>query len=194
MNNNNRVTRKLRLQVQMAVDGCIAGPNGEMDWMVGLLDDELIKYAYKITEPVDTILLGRKMTDVFISSWLDVMNKPDDPWYAFSKKMIETPKVVFTKTLNKSTWINTNIATGDLIEEVNKIKNQNGRDIVVYGGASFDSSLIKEKLIDEFYLFINPVAIGNGMTIFKDLNEIQKYTLIESKAFESGIVLLRYQA
>jgi dihydrofolate reductase len=194
MNNNNRVLRKLRLQVQMSVDGCIAGPNGEMDWMVGLSDDESIKYAYKITEPVDTILLGRKMTDVFISFWLDMMNKPDDPWYAFAKKMIETPKVVFTKTLNKSKWINTDIATGNLIEEVNKIKNQNGRDIVVYGGASFDSSLIKEKLIDEFYLFINPVAIGNGMTIFKDLNEIQKYTLIESKAFESGIVLLRYEA
>jgi len=194
MANNKRVLRKLRLQVQMSVDGCIAGPNGEMDWMVGLLDDELIKYAYKITEPIDTILLGRKMTDVFISYWLDVMNKPDDPWYAFSKKMIETPKVVFTKTLNKSQWINTDIATGDLIEEVSNIKSQNGRDIVVYGGASFDSSLIKEKLIDEFYLFINPVAIGNGMTIFKELNEIQKYTLIESKVFESGKVLLRYEA
>ena len=194
MANDNRVLRKLRLQVQMSVDGCIAGPNGEMDWMVGLLDDELIKYVSKITESVDTILLGRKMTDVFISSWLDVMNKPDDPWYAFSKKMIETPKVVFTKTLNKSRWINTDIATGNLIEEVSKIKSQNGRDIVVYGGASFDSSLIKEKLIDELYLFINPVAIGNGMTIFKDLNEIQKYTLIESKAFECGKVLLRYEA
>ena len=178
----------------MSVDGCIAGPNGEMDWMVGLLDDELIKYAYKITEPVDTILLGRKMTDVFISYWLNVMSKPDDPWYAFSKKMIETPKVVFTKTLNKSTWINTDIATGNLIEEVSKIKSQNGGDIIVYGGASFDSSLIKEKLIDEFYLFINPVAIGNGMTIFKDLDEIRKYTLIESKAFECGKVLLRYAA
>ena len=194
MNNNNRVMRKLRLQVQMSVDGCIAGPNGEMDWMVGLLDDELIKYAYKITEPVDTILLGRKMTDVFISYWSNVVNKPDDPWYEFAKKMIETPKVVFTKTLNKSRWINTDIARGDLIEEVSKIKSQNGRDIIVYGGASFDSCLIKEKLIDEFYLFINPVAIGNGMTIFKDLNEIQKYTLIESKAFECGIVLLRYEA
>ena len=178
----------------MSVDGCIAGPNGEMDWMVGLSDDEIIKYAYKITEPVDTILLGRKMTDVFISYWLNVMSKPDDPWYAFSKKMIETPKIVFTKTLNKSTWINTDIATGDLIEEVSKIKCQNGEDIIVYGGASFDSSLIKEKLIDEFYLFINPVAIGNGMTIFKDLNEIQKYTLIESKAFESGKVLPHYEA
>jgi dihydrofolate reductase len=194
MANSKRVLRKLRLQVQMSVDGCIAGPNGEMDWMVGLLDDELIKYTYKLTEPVDTILLGRKMTDVFISYWSNVMNKPDDPWYAFAKKMIETPKVVFTKTVNKSRWINTDIATGDLIEEVSKIKSQNGMDIIVYGGASFDSSLIKEKLIDEFYLFINPVAIGNGMTIFKDLNEIQKYTLIESKAFECGIVLLRYEA
>ena len=177
----------------MSVDGCIAGPNGEMGWMVGPLDDELLKYVSKITESVDTILLGRKMTDVFISYWLNAMNKPNDPWNVFAKKMIETPKVVFTKTLNKSKWINTDIATGDLIEEVSKIKSLNGRDIVVYGGASFDSSLIKEKLIDEFYLF-NPVAIRNGMTIFKDLNEIQKYTLIESKAFECGIVLLRYEA
>src|SRR5215831_5105548 len=185
MANNKMVSRKLRLQVQMSVDGCIAGPNGEMDWMVGLLDDELIKYAYKLTESVDTILLGRKLTDVFISYWLDVMNnKPDDPWNAFAKRMIEIPKVVFTKTLNKSEWINTDIATGDLIEEVSKIKSQNGRDIVVYGGAEFDSSLIKEKLIEDFYFFINPVAIGNGMTIFKDVNEIQKYSLIESKAFK----------
>jgi dihydrofolate reductase len=193
MAKDKRVLRKLRLQVQMSVDGCIAGPNGEMDWMVGLLDDELIKYAYKITEPVDTILLGRKMTDVFISYWLNVMNKPDDPWNAFAKKMIETPKVVFTKTLNKSEWINTDIATGNLIEEVNKVKSQNARDIVVYGGASFDSSLIKEKLVDEFYLFINPVAIGNGKTIFKDLKEIRKFTLIESIAFDSGTVLLHYE-
>jgi dihydrofolate reductase len=194
MANNQRVLRKLRLHVNMSVDGCIAGPNGEMDWMVGLLDDEIIKYTSKIHEPVDTILLGRNMTDGFISYWLNVMNKPDDPWNAFAKKMIDTPKVVFTKTLNKSEWINTDIATGDLKEEITKIKSQKGGDIIVYGGASFDSSLIKEKLIDEFYLFFNPVAIGNGMTIFKDLNETQKYTLIESKAFESGKVLLRYEA
>ena len=178
----------------MSLDGCIAGPNGEMDWMVGLLDDEVLKYASKITESVDTILLGRKMTDVFISYWLNVMNKPDDPWNAFAKKMIEIPKIVFTKTLNKSEWINTDIATGNLIEEVNKVKSQDGRDIVVYGGASFDSSLIKEKLVDEFYLFINPVAIGNGMTIFKDLNEIQKFNMVKSVAFDSGEVLLHYEA
>ena len=81
----------------MSVDGCIAGPNGEMDWMVGLSDDELVKYAYQLTESVDTILLGRKMTDVFISYWLDVINKPDDPWYEFAKKMIETQKLCLLK-------------------------------------------------------------------------------------------------
>lgn len=178
----------------MSIDGCIAGPNNEMDWMGGLLDDELIKYEYKLTEPVDTILLGRKMTDVFISYWSNVMNKPDDPWYAFAKKMIETPKVVFTKTLNKSRWINTDIATGDFRDEITKLKNLDGGDIIVYGGASFDSSLIREKkLIDEFYLFVNPSVMGSGKTIFRDLKEIQKLTLIDSKVFDCGLVLLHYE-
>jgi dihydrofolate reductase len=71
------------------------------------------------------------------------MNKPDDPFYEFAKKMIQTPKVVFTKTLKKSRWANTDIATGELTEEIIKLKSQNGKDIIVYGGASFDSSLIK---------------------------------------------------
>jgi dihydrofolate reductase len=192
--NNKSGLRKLKLQVQMSIDGCIAGPNGEMDWMVGLQDDKINKYVNELTESFDTILLGRKMTDVFISYWSDVINKPDDPWYALAKKMIEIPKVVFTKTLNKSKWINTDIATGDLTDEIIKLKSRDGKDMVVYGGASFDSSLIKLGLIDEFLLFINPVAIGNGMTIFKDLNEIQKFNMVKSIAFDSGVVLLHYEA
>src|ERR671924_1050173 len=193
MANNKTTLRKLKLQVQISVDGYIAGPNGEMDWMVWNWDDKIKKYVFELTEPVDTILLGRKMTDGFISHWSDVMSKPDDPSYAFAKKMIETPKVVFTKTLNKSRWVNTDIATGDLTDEINKLKSQNGKDIIVYGGASFDSSLIKAGLIDEFHLFINPVAIGNGMTIFKDINKIQKFTLVKSVTFESGEVGLHYE-
>jgi dihydrofolate reductase len=66
--------------------------------------------------------------------------------------------------------VNTNIATGDLTDEIMKLKSEKGRDIVVYGGATFDSSLIKARLIDEFHLFINPVVIGSGMAIFKDIN------------------------
>jgi dihydrofolate reductase len=194
MVNNKSGLRKLKLQVQMSIDGCIAGPNGEMDWMVGLQDDKGNKYVNELTESIDTILLGRKMTDVFISTWSDVINKPDDPWYALAKKMIGIPKVVFTKTLNKSKWINTDIATGDLTDEIIKLKSREGKDMVVYGGASFDSSLIKLGLVDEFLLFINPVAIGNGMTIFKDLNEIQKFNMVKSIAFDSGEVLLHYEA
>jgi dihydrofolate reductase len=192
MNNNNRVMRKLRLQVQMSIDGCIAGPNNEMDWLVW--DDNDIKYLNEITESVDTIIMGRKMVDEFIPYWTEVMNKPDDPWYAFAKKMIETPKVVFTKTLDKSDWPNTDIATGDFRDEITKLKNLDGGDIIVYGGASFDSSLIREKkLIDEFYLFVNPIVMGSGKTIFRDLKEIQKLTLIDSKVFDCGLVLLHYE-
>jgi dihydrofolate reductase len=158
------------------------------DW-----DNELKKYVDELTEPVDTILLGRKMTDGFISHWAEVATKPDRPDYAFAKKMIGTPKVVFTKTLDKSKWANTTIASGDLTDEVNKLKNQNGKDIIVYGGASFVSSLIKAGLIDEYHLFVNPTALGNGMTIFRDLNARRNFTLAESIVFRCGIVLLHYE-
>ena len=177
----------------MSVDGYIAKSNGEMDWMVWNWDDKLKAYVNELTEPVDTILLGRKMADGFISYWSEVITKPADPSYAFAKKMIETPKVVFTKTLKKSEWQNTDIATGDLIEEIGKLKSQKGKDIIVYGGASFDSSLIKAGLIDQFHLFINPTAIGKGMAIFENLNQMQKFNLVKSIPFDCGIVLLQYE-
>jgi dihydrofolate reductase len=179
----------------MSIDGYIAGPNGEMDWMIWDWDDNKLKNRiFELTESVDTIILGRKMTDGFVSYWSDIMmTKPDDPFYEFSKRMIETPKVVFTKTLKKSQWTNTALATGNLSDEIMRLKREKGRDIIVYGGATFDSSLIKAGLIDEFHLFINPAAVGSGMAIFKDINEIQKFTKVKSTPFDCGIVELYYQ-
>jgi len=100
--NNKSGLRKLKLHVQMSIDGCIAGPNGEMDWMVGLSDDKIIKYENEFIESIDTILLGRKMTDVFISYWSDVIkNKPDDPWYEFAKKNDRNPKSCFHQNIEQ---------------------------------------------------------------------------------------------
>lgn len=185
--------RKLKLQVQMTVDGYIAGPNGEMDWTTFNWDNELKKYVNEITEPVDCIVLGRKLAEGFIPYWATVAANPDDPEFTSGKKFTGTHKVVFTKTLDKPKWDNTVLAKGDLVHEITQLKKQDGNDIIAYGGATFVSALIKQGLIDEFHLFINPTAIGNGMTIFKELDSKQDLTLVKSTSFDCGIVVLNYE-
>ena len=174
----------------MTVDGYIAGLNDEMDWMTFNWYNELNKFVNEIIEPVDCIVLGRKLAQGFIPHWA---SKPEgeDAWGI--DKMNNTTKVVFTKTLGKSEWDNAVLAKGDLVDEIDKLKKQDGKDIIAYGGATFVSALIKKGLIDEFHLFINPTAIGNGMTIFKDLDSKQNLTLVKSTSFDCGIVVLNYE-
>ncbi len=185
--------RKLKLQVQTTIDGFIAGADGEMDWMQFPWTEDVTNYVKQITEPVDTILLGRKLAEGFIPHWESVSKNPSDPDFEGGVKYTTTPKVVFTKTLDKSIWDNTILAKGDLEEEVNKLKSQTGKDIIVYGGGTFVTSLIKAGLIDEFHLFINPSAIGNGMTIFKGRERKQKMNLKLAQQFDNGIALLCYE-
>lgn len=179
--------RKLKLQVQMTVDGYIAGPNGEMDWMVFNWDNELKKYVTEISESFDCIILGRKLAQGFIPHWAS------NPEQEGADKFNSTKKFVFTKTIDKSEWDNTILAKGDLVDEITKLKNQNGKDIIVYGGSTFVSALIKKGLVDEFHLFINPTAIGSGLTIFNELDSRQNLTLIKSISFDCGIVVLNYK-
>lgn len=184
--------RKLKLQMQQTVNGYVAGPNGELDWMTWNWSDDIKQCVTDITDSIDTILLGRKMTDGFITHWDAAAKNPDDPSREFAQKMVNAHKVVFTKTLERSEWENTVLAKGDIAEEVNKLKAQDGKDIIVYGGAGFVSSLIKEKLIDELYLFVNPAAIAAGLTIFGEVGGQLNLKLNESKTFDCGIVLLNY--
>jgi len=179
--------RKLKLQMQVSVDGFVAGPEGQLDWMTWNWDDELKKFVSELTDSMDTILLGRKMTAGFVNYWESV--KPDNPEFPFAKKMVDAPKIVFSKTQKNVSGINTSITNADLTEVVNKLKSQSGKGIIVYGGAGFVASLIDNNLIDEFYLFMNPTAIGNGMKIFSNQIKLQ---LLESTKYECGIVLNKF--
>ena len=171
----------------MTVDGYIAGPNGEMDWMVWDWDNALKNYVTAITAPVDCIILGRKLAQGFIPHWAA------NPEQEGADKMNNTAKVVFTKTLDKSEWPNTGLAKGNLVDEITQLKKQPVNDIIVYSGANFVSALIKEGLNDEYHLFINPTAIGNGMTIFKELDGKLNLVLVKSTSFACGIVVLHYE-
>lgn len=182
--------RKLILQMQTSIDAYVAGPEGEMDWMQWNWDTPLQNFVTNLTERIDTILLGRKLADGFIPHWKSVSENTEDPENKSGIFFHQTPKIVFSKTMKKHTWEHTEICREELTYAVHRIKNSVGKDIIVYGGAEFVSNLIEQNLIDEYYLFVNPTALGNGLKIFH--NKI-KMTLEESTAFECGIVVNRYR-
>ena len=184
--------RKLKLQIQMSVDGFIAGPQGEMDWMIWDWGDDLNRYVSDLTAPVDTIVLGRKLARGFIPTWTSHLENSQTA-DAGARKMVETRKVVFTQTLAESDWAMTELAKGDLVEEITRLKSEQGQDIITYGGGTFVSSLIAHGLIDEYHLFVNPAVLGDGMSIFKGVHYKQGLTLVKSMAFDCGIVLLQYE-
>ena len=184
--------RKVKLQMQMTINGYVAGPNGENDWMTWEQDDELLAFMNSLIDSSDILLLGRKLaTGGFIEFWESAAEKNPAP--PFAKQIADIPKVVFTKTLDESIWNNTTLAKGNPAEEIADLKKQNGKDIIVFGGAGFVSSLIKEGLIDEYHLIINPTAIGSGMTIFDSLDRIQKFTPIQARLYSGGKTVLSYK-
>jgi len=175
----------------MTINGYVGGVNGENDWMTWNPDDEFMEFLNSIYDSSGTLLLGRKLADGFIKYWEDTLEKNPDNQLA--KKIVDIQKVVFTKTLAKSTWNNTTLAKGDFAEEIANLKKQTGKDILVIGGAGFVSSLIKEGLIDEYNLIVNPTAMSNGMTIFNSLDRIQKFSPIQAKLYKGGKTVLSYK-
>lgn len=193
--------RKLILQTQMSVDGFIADTHGTIDWLVwdwGVdwnWDDDLKEDFNSTIASVDCILLSRKMAvGGFFAHWAEAARDQDDPRFAYAKKLNDAHKVVFTKTLRKLEWPNASIASGELVDEISELKAQTGENIIAYGGATFVSSLIKAGLIDEYQLFINPTALGNGLAIFDRLDGKLDMTLFSSKAYDCGIAVLKYVA
>lgn len=187
--------RTLKLQMQVSVDGFAStGPNDEQRWVTWALE-EITPYVLDLFDSTDTILIGRKLAVDYIPYWQSVLTQPDDPMYAFAERIVAAKKIVFSKTLQAPdpSWQNTVVATGDLAEEVQRLKTQPGKDMIVYGGVSFVSSLIKAGLIDDLHLFINPVAIGRGESPFSEVDGFLQLAVQRSVALPCGIVLMHYR-
>lgn len=175
----------------MTINGYVAGLNGKNDWMTWNPDDELIEFMKSMLDTSDTLLLGRKTAENIIKFWTNT--SAENPTHPFAKKIVDIQKVVFTNTLDKSIWNKTALAKGNLAEEITGLKKQNGKDILVYGGASFVSSLIKGGFIDEYHLIVNQTAISSGMTIFNSLDNLRKFSPIKAKLYSGGKIILSYK-
>lgn len=185
----------------MTVDGFAAGPDGNLDWRTWDWDDKLKAFAYPLRDISDTILLGRKMAETFIPHFEETVStlKPNngdkalDEKFDYANRMVNMPKIVFTKTRKTFPGKNVSVENGDLVTAIKDLKTKPGKDIIVYGGVSFVSSLIKEGLIDEFNIFVNPIMINKGLRIFDTLEHQQGLSLISANAYECGISVLVFK-
>jgi dihydrofolate reductase len=189
--------RKLKLQMQMTIDGFVAGPNSENDWafIAGTQDPEVLQqiigFGVELAASCDTFLMGRKLAAAeFCKHWENVAdNQPENPWQPLAQLIVNHHKIAFSHSETTLPGRNLEVENGDLATAVQALKAQPGKDILVYGGANFVSSLISLNLIDEYYIIVNPVAIGTGLSIFKE-RKIMK--LESSIAYKHGKVLNKY--
>lgn len=184
--------RNLIFFMHTSLDGFVAGPNGEMNWIK--FDDALFDFVGTMTALSDTALYGRVTYEMMQSYWPEAGKQPNaskhdiehSTWYN------NVSKVVLSKTL-QSDGLHSTIVIGDrLSEQITKIKQQEGKNIIIFGSPSASRSLLNEGLVDEFWLFVNPIILGQGMPLFKDITGTTKLKLIESKTFACGVIALHY--
>jgi dihydrofolate reductase len=184
------VVRKFKLQVQTSIDGYMASPNGEAGGMDVPFTEDVYAYMDALAESVDCIVLGRRTAEGFIPAWA---SRPEDEPQALIDWINSTPKVVISNTLTTSPWEDVVVAGGDIVETVNQLKAQPGGDLIAYGGGTLVSSLLANKLVDELYLFVNPIVFGGGMPVFGKHDINRRFRLIGAQAFDCGIVAIHYQ-
>ena len=179
--------RRVVLQMSITLDGYVAGPGGELDWE--LPDEHPDVRAWKVASlrQVGTHIMGRVTYEAMAEYW---PNATGD----YAAFMNNLPKVVFSGTLPVARWGASRIARGDLAEEIAALKSESdGETIMAHGGATFVQALSRLGLIDEYRLVILPVALGNGLPLFKDLAKPLRVDLAEAKSFPDGTVIHVYQ-
>jgi len=173
----------------VSLDGYLAGPGGDLSWHA--INDEFLKYAVEMLEPVDTILFGRVTYELMVSYWPTSHAKSTDPLVA--DKMNNSQKVVFSKTLEKVEWENTTLIRGDIEKNILELKEQPGKDIVILGSGTIVSALTELDLIDEHRIIINPVILGSGIAQFTGNLSRKDLHLNDVKRLSTGVVILNYQ-
>jgi len=176
-----------------SLDGFVAGLKGELDW--AKIDDEMFDFVATMTDTADTALYGRVTYEIMQSYWPNAGKEPNaskhdkehSAWYN------KVSKVVLSKTISEKGLDNTTIISGQLTDNINKIKKQDGKNILIFGSPRASQSLLNEGLIDEFWLFVNPIIVGQGMPLFKDITGTTKLKLVESKTFACGVIALHYK-
>lgn len=181
--------RKIFVSEMVSLDGFFAGPGGEIDWHV--VDEEFNEYANGMLSSVDTLLFGRVTYQLMADYWPTRSALTNEPIIA--RWMNELPKIVFSKTLEKAGWKNSRLVRDDIAEEVLKMKQRPGKDIVILGSGSIVSALTRLGLIDEYRIIVNPVVLGSGKPLFNGLEGRLQLKLLKAKAFKSGNVLLYYR-
>ncbi len=186
--------RKIIAALQVSVDGFIEGPNGELDWAMAE-DEETWRNLFEMLAQVDTCVLGRVMYPAYEQYWLGLLANPatgSKNEIAYARFADKTPHIVLSKTLtpDKVAWKTTRIVRD--VEEIRKMKQQPGKDMYAVGGATFVSSLMNLGLIDELRLMVNPLILGGGKALFRDVKERHTLKLLQAKPAKSGKVSLIY--
>jgi len=184
--------RKVISFMHISLDGFVAGPNGEMNWIK--VDQELFDHVGKRIGKTDTAMYGRTTYQMMEGYWPEAGKQTDASKHDIehSKWYSQVHKIVLSKTLQESGLTNTTIINNNLVNSINQIKNQSGSEILLFGSPSATHSLIQENLIDGYWLFVNPIILGQGIPLFKDIKDKTKLNLESYHQFSNGVVELSY--
>jgi dihydrofolate reductase len=184
--------RKVVLFMHLSLDGFAGGPNGELNFLT--YDQELQQYADELVKTVGSPMYGRTTYQLMESYWPTVLAKPDAPAHALehARWVENVQKIVFSKTLNGVTWNNTLLIKDNIAEEVKKLKQQPGKDLVIFGSPGLAKTLMDLGLIDEYKLTVHPVILGSGISFFRNNTLRSTLRLLDLKTLKSGVVTLHY--
>ncbi|MBK7569280.1 MAG: dihydrofolate reductase family protein [Bacteroidetes bacterium] len=184
--------RKIISFMHISLDGFVAGPNGEMDWIK--VNEEIFDHVGKRISQGDTSLYGRVTYEMMENYWPTAADKPTASNHDIqhSKWYKKVHKVVLSKTMNDEGLNNTKIISHNLTERINEIKQQTGEDILLFGSPTATHSLMQLNLIDGYWLFVNPVILGRGIPLFIDIKEKIKLNLLTTRQFDCGVTELNY--